>query len=92
MDEARVLTPDEIRRLPRTSIVWIEFYNFEEGVAMTLIPSMKCRDGSLVDEETCVYDDFENDQAVQPDGYWRFWSAEPTKEQREKTRWPHEQC
>lgn len=90
MSEARILTADEIRHLPRTSIVWIEFYNAEEGEATSLLAAMKCADGSLVDEDTCVYDDFEKDMKPQADGYWRFWSARPTQKQRKETGWPHE--
>ena len=40
MSEARILTADEIRQLPRTSIVWIEFYNAEEGETTSLMASM----------------------------------------------------
>lgn len=91
MSAVRILTADEIRELPRTSIVWIEFYNAEENEPTSLLPAMKCADGTLVDEETCVYDDYEADMKYQKDGYWRFWSEEPTQEQRERTAWPHEQ-
>ena len=84
---ARLLTADEIRQLPRTSIVWIEFYNAEEGEATSLMASMKCADGTLVDEDTCVYDDFEKDMKVKPGGWWRFWNREPTELEREETPW-----
>jgi hypothetical protein len=90
MSEARILTADEIRQLPRTSIVWIEFYNAEEGETTSLMASMKCADGSLVCEDTCVFDDYEADMKPQADGYWRFWSARPTSKQREETGWPHD--
>lgn len=84
---ARLLTADEIRQLPRTSIVWIEYYNAEEGRSDSLHAAIKCEDGTLVDEETCVFDDFERDMRPQADGWWRFWSAEPTRKQREETSW-----
>lgn len=84
---ARLLMVDEIRQLPRTSIVWIEFYNVEEGKGTTLLPAMKCADGTLVDEDTCVYDDFEKDVKVQPGGWWRFWDGEPTGLEREEAPW-----
>ena len=87
MSEARILTADEIRQLPRTSIVWIEFYNAEEGETTSLMASMKCADGSLVCEDCCVFDDYEADMKPQADGYWRFWSSEPTEEQRKETPW-----
>ena len=90
MSEARILTADEIRQLPRTSIVWIEFYNTEESETTSLMASMKCSDGSLVCEDGCVFDDYEADMKYQADGYWRFWSARPTSKQREETRWPHD--
>ena len=88
--EARILTADEIRQLPRTSIVWIEFYNAEEGETTSLMASMKCADGSLVSEDTCVFDDYEADMKAAGDGYWRFWSARPTSKQREETGWPND--
>lgn len=95
MDEARILTADEIRQLPRASVVWVEFYNTEEEMATSLVAAMKCADGTLVDEETCVYDDVAEDMRPQPDGWWRFWSAMPTEEQRAGTPWrtgSHEYC
>lgn len=84
---ARLLTADEIRHLPRTSIVWIEFYNAEEGEATVLLPAMKCANGTLLDEDSCVYDDFEKDMKVQPNDWWRFWDGEPTDQEREDTPW-----
>ena len=91
MSEARILMADEIRQLSRTSIVWIEFYNAEEGETTSLMASMKCADGSLVCEDCCVFDDYEQDMRPCEDGYWRFWSAMPTQKQREETGWPHDQ-
>ena len=90
MKNARILTADEIRQLPRTSIVWIEFYNTEESETTSLMASMKCADGSLVCEDGCVFDDYEANMKYQADGYWRFWSARPTAKQREETGWPHD--
>lgn len=84
---ARLLTADEIRHLPRTSIVWIEFYNAEDGKATALLPAMKCANGTLLDEDSCDYDDFEKDMKVQPDGWWRFWDGKPTDQEREDTPW-----
>jgi hypothetical protein len=84
---ARLLTADEIRQLPRASIVWIEFYNAEEGAATSLMASMKCADGTLVSEDVCVYEDFEEDMKPQADGWWRFWSSEPTEQEREGAPW-----
>lgn len=84
---ARILTADEIGQLPRASIVWVEFYNVEEEMATSLVAAMKCADGTLVDEETCVYDDVVEDMRPQPDGWWRFWSEMPTEEQRAGTPW-----
>ena len=84
---ARLLTADEIRQLPRESIVWIEFYNAEEGEATSLMASMKCADGTLVSEDACVYEDFEEDMKPQADGWWRFWNGEPTEQEREDAPW-----
>ena len=88
----RILTAAEIGLVPRTGIVWIEFFNPEEGEGTFLQPAMKCADGTLVSEDCCVFDNFEQDMKYQEDGYWRFWSAEPTKEIREREKWPHEYC
>ncbi len=85
--EARILKADEIRALPRASIVWVEFFNAEEGEATQLLAAIKCKDARLIDEDTCEFIDFERDMAVQGDGYWRFWSAEPTEEQRKAVPW-----
>ena len=91
MEKATLLTPFQIRQLPRASVVWIEFWNGEEKRAETLKAALKCKDGTLVDEDTCVFDDFEQDMMYSDDGYWRFWLGEPTEEQRKETPW-HEQC
>lgn len=91
MASAYLLTPDEIRKLPRASVVWIEFWNGEEQRADSLKAAIKCADGTVVDEDTCVFDDYERDMRPCEDGYWRFWSAMPTQKQREETGWPHDQ-
>ena len=88
-DEPRLLTPDELRALPRCAIVWIEYFDGElqksnEGI----IAAFKCQDGKFVDEAMCYYDDFEKDMTPDPDGScWRFWSAEPSDELRKATPW-----
>lgn len=88
-DEPRLLTPDELRALPRCAIVWIEYFDGElqksnEGI----IAAFKCQDGKFVDEIMCYYDDFEKDMTPDPDGScWRFWSAEPSDELRKATPW-----
>lgn len=84
---ARLLTAEEIRQLPRTSIVWVEMYSAEEGKAIALYPAMKCEEGHLVDEDGSFYNDFEKDMEVQPGGWWRFWNEEPTEPEREKASW-----
>ena len=85
--EARILTADEIHQLPRTAIVWVEFFNAEEGEATSLLAAMKCADGTLVDEDACIYDDIEADMKPNPEGWWRFWSTRPTVNQREEVPW-----
>ena len=91
--EARILTADEIRKLPRTSIVWIDYWDGEEKKLGTMMAGMKCYDGTLVDEDGSIYTNVEDD--MKPDRFdgscWRFWSAKPTQKQREETGWPHEQ-
>ena len=39
MEEARILTADEIRQLPRVSIVWIDYWDGEERKLGTMIQS-----------------------------------------------------
>lgn len=86
-ERARLLTADEIRQLPWTSIVWIEYYDAEIKKSTSLLPSMKCLDGRLVCEDCCEFYGFEMDMKPCGDGWWRFWSAKPTPEQREEVPW-----
>lgn len=86
----RVLTAEEIRALPRLTIVWIEYWSGEEKKAdPDMFASMKCYDGTLVDEDASVYNDFEKDMT--PDRFdgscWRFWLGKPTEEQRKAVPW-----
>lgn len=87
--EARVLTADQIRKLPRLAIVWTEYWDGEEQKAdLTLLAAMKCIDGTLVDEDGCSYSDFENDMSPTPNGSrWRFWDGKPTAQQRKEVPW-----
>ena len=78
-----------MQRLPRGAVVWVEFWNGEEQKAGRLTCAMKCSDGTLVDEEMLLYDDFRKDMTPDAEGdCWRFWSAMPTEEQRKETPWP----
>ena len=88
--EPRVLTIDELKALPRLAIVWTEYWNGEEKKAdPKLFAAMKCYDGTLVDEDASVYNDFEKDMT--PDRFdgscWRFWLGKPTEEQRKAVPW-----
>ena len=85
----KILTADEIRKLPRLSIVWTEYWNGEAKAAdPTILAAMKCIDGSLIDEEGSFYSDFEMDMTPTPDGSrWRFWNSKPTEEQRKEVPW-----
>ena len=88
---ARVITPEQVEKVPRAGIVWIEFYDGELGRSTCLFCAMKCRGGCLVDEEGSLYDDFRADVAPGEDGdCWRFWDAKPTAEERKNTRWVFE--
>lgn len=84
---ARLLTADEIRMAPRLSIIWVEFYNAEEGEPTQLLAAMKCKDGMLIDEDGCWYEDFEKDMEPNSGGWWRFWNEEPSEQEREDTLW-----
>lgn len=86
--EPKLLTADELFDLPRTSIVWIEYWCGEKQCSDGLIAGLKCADGTIVDEDTCVYSDFEDDMKPDAEGSrWRFWSAEPSEELRKETPW-----
>lgn len=89
----RVLTAEELKALPRLAIVFIEYYDGEQRRAQeTMLAAMKCADGTLVDEDACVYADFEKD--MQPNRFdgsrWRFWSGMPDRKLRKDTRWVSE--
>ena len=88
-NEPRLLTPDELRALPRLAIVWIEYYDGElQKSCEEIVAAFKCKDGHFVDEVMCYYVDFEKDMLPDPDGSrWRFWSAEPSAELRKATPW-----
>lgn len=82
--DARVLTAEEIEKLPRLTIVWIDYWDAEEQKLGSLMAGMKCYDGTIVDEDASVYRDFQKD--MEPDlldgSHWTFWSGKPTTEQR----------
>ena len=83
----RVLTVEELHKLPIHTIVWIEFWNNERGKSDGVIAGMMCKDRSIVDEETCVYDDFEKDMERNHGDCWRFWLGKPTDEQMKAVPW-----
>ena len=86
----KVLTVEELKALPRLSIIWVEYYDGEEmKVSKEILAAIKCYDGTFVDEDACVYNDFESD--MKPDvidgSRWRFWDTKPTTEQRNAVKW-----
>ena len=87
--EPRVLTAEELRQLPAQTIVWVDYWDGEEKKLGTMMAGMKCYDGTLVDEDACVYNDFEHDMT--PDRFdgscWRFWLGKPTDDQRKAVPW-----
>jgi len=86
--KARVLTVDELKALPRLAIVFIEYFDGDEGEASEeILAGMKCYDGTIIDEDASIYDDFEQDVAWNADGYWRFWDTMPTEERRKEVPW-----
>ena len=89
-EKPRVLTPDELRDLPRLSIVFIECWDGEYQAPLpTIFAGMKCYDGTIVDEDGSIFSDFEGDMSKDHfDGScWRFWNAMPTEEQRKAEKW-----
>ena len=87
----RVLTPDEIRALPRLAIVFIECFDGElREPAEFIMAGMKCYDGSIVDEDGSIYSEFEKETkpgALFDDSYFRFWNMMPTEDQRKEVPW-----
>ena len=87
----RVLTPDEIRALPRLAIVFIELFDSEEGKPDPVIMAgMKTVDGNIVDEDGSIFSDFEDDTkpgAAFDGSWWRFWNGMPTEELRKEVPW-----
>ena len=86
----RVLTADELRALPRLAIVFLECWDGEYQDALPeILAGMKCYDGTIVDEDGCIFQDFEDD--MKPtcfDGSkWRFWNMMPTEKQRKAVPW-----
>lgn len=89
--KARVLTAEEIQALPRLAIVFIEYFDGElQRPGETIFAGMKCYDGTIVNEDACVFSDFEKDMKPSSfDGsYWRFWNRMPTEEERREIPWP----
>ena len=86
----KVLTADELRAMPRLSIIWTEYWDSElKSAEPFMLAAMKCHDGAFIDEEGNSFVDFEKDMA--PDQFdgsrFRFWDAEPTEEQRKAVPW-----
>ena len=85
---ARILTPDEVRQVPRAGIVWIEFYDGELGRSTGLLCAMMCKDGTLVDEEGSFFSNYDQDIVQDADcNCWRFWAGKPSADERKNTPW-----
>ena len=89
--EARVMTVDELKALPRLSIVFIEYQDGcqdPDEEECPILAGMKCYDGTIVDEDSCIFIDFESDMKADYTGSrWRFWNTMPTEEQRRTVPW-----
>ena len=86
--KARVISPEEVEKVPRGGIVWIEFFDGELGRSTGMFCAMKTRRGTLVDEEGSDYNDFAADITPDAEGdCWRFWNAKPTAKQRKEVAW-----
>ena len=86
----KVLTAKELHELPRLTIVFIECFDGEYQAPLpTIFAGMKCYDGSIVDEDGSIFQDFEKDMSRDhfDDSCWRFWNAMPTDEQRQAVKW-----
>lgn len=85
---ARIMTPNEVKQVPRAGIVWVEFFDGELGKSTALMCAMMCKDGSLVDEEGSFYKNYEQDILPDVEGdCWRFWNDKPSKEERDGSPW-----
>ena len=88
--EPRVLMVEELEALPSLTIVWVEFHSGPSWDVPKdeIKAAFKCFDGSLVDEDTCVHDNFERDTKPDPVGdCWRYWLGHPNEEQRKAVPW-----
>lgn len=86
----KILTADELRAMPRLSIIWTEYWDAETmQPEPSMLAAMKCFDGSFIDEEGNSFTNFEKD--MEPDefdgSYFRFWDTLPTEEQRKAVPW-----
>lgn len=89
--EPRVLTPDELKALPRLAIVFIECFDGEYNEPIDfMMAGMKTYDDAIVDEDGTFYGpNFENDMGRSSfDGsMFRFWNMKPTEDQRKAVPW-----
>lgn len=87
----RVLTDDEIRKLPKGAVVWVDQIRsntLNQTILLDVYPAMIASRGSILVD---LYDvtNFKDDPVSwheNGDGC-RYWNAKPTKQQREETPW-----
>ena len=84
----RILTAEELEALPRCAIVFAETFDGEDRKGGYVMAAMKCQDGTLVDEDGCIYMDFRKE--MEPGHFGdktRFWSMLPKEELMACTPW-----
>lgn len=88
MDEKtpRVLTLDEVKRFNHRDEIWIE-YNGSHSKLFMLTVSRRRWWGFTFFRHLPLWWTNYGHPADNCDWYWRAWSAQPTKEQREAAAW-----
>lgn len=74
---ARVLSLDEVRKLPFNSLQWMEFY-------------MRNRKGEIVNDcykQYFLRGHIAKDRAPYYNDWWRVWDSQPTPEERKEVKW-----
>lgn len=86
--EPRVLTPEEIKRLPHGAVIWEECNEYD------VLPLVACmvvrRNGfspALLEEYGTMFADGLDMDEETNEILVRFWSARPTDEQMERVKW-----
>ena len=86
--EARLLTLEEVRKLPSETLLWQEYKNRPYVIPVCLIAVRK-QPEELAGEPPEEIIDFGDgcDSTEDYGSYYRLWTAKPTEEQRREAKW-----